>query len=98
MTRAEQAVAKKKSGLNCAQAVACSFCDMTGLDEQTTLQMMQPLGIGIGATMEGTCGALTGASVVLGLAGKNQDKIINMKRAGELIRKFEQKNGAVTCK
>ena len=30
--KCEQAVAKKHSGYNCAQAVACTFCEEAGLD------------------------------------------------------------------
>ena len=30
--KCEKAVAKKHSGYNCAQAVACTFCEEAGLD------------------------------------------------------------------
>ena len=33
--KCEQAVAKKHSGYNCAQAVACTFCEEAGLDDET---------------------------------------------------------------
>ena len=34
-TRADEAVNRKHCGHNCSQAVACAFCDYTGLDEET---------------------------------------------------------------
>ena len=64
----EEARARKRSGEhNCAQAVACTYSDLAGLDEETLLAATHAFGAGM-ATMEGTCGALTGAAVVVGLA------------------------------
>ncbi len=98
MTRAEMAVNNKMNGMNCAQAVASAFSDYAGVTEDNILAMTQALGVGIGATMEGTCGALTGASMILGLAGKEESRAENMKKAGSLIRKFKEQNSSVTCK
>ena len=35
-------------GYNCAQSVAVSFCDVTGLDEKTTARMVSAFGGGMG--------------------------------------------------
>ena len=53
----EEARARKRSGEhNCAQAVACTYSDLAGLDEETLLAATHAFGAGM-ATMEGTCGA-----------------------------------------
>ncbi len=98
MNRAERAVENKKSGMNCAQAVACAFADRVELDEATILAMTQTFGGGIGGTMDGTCGALTGATMILGLMGKDSTKPENMKKARELMQRFKAQNSSVTCK
>ncbi len=97
MTRAEQAVENKKSGMNCAQSVALAYADMVNVEEETLLAMTQALGVGIGATMEGTCGAVTGASMIVGLAEK-EGRAVAMKKAGDLLREFKAQNQAVTCR
>ncbi len=33
-TRVKEAEERKKNGYNCAQAVACAYCDLTGIDEE----------------------------------------------------------------
>lgn len=97
-SRADLAVENKKSGMNCAQAVACAFADRVDVDQETLLAMTQTFGGGIGATLEGTCGALTGASMIVGLAGKGQNKADNMKKTGALLRRFKEQNQSVVCK
>ncbi len=95
--RAEKAVEYKKQGMNCAQAVACAFADVVNVDEDTLLAMTQAMGAGIGATMEGTCGAVTGACMIVGLAEKD-GKAAAMKKGGRLLRAFQQQNQSVVCK
>ena len=34
-TRVDKVAEKHKSGYNCAQAVACAYCDLIGIDEET---------------------------------------------------------------
>ena len=34
-SRVEQAAERKMCGYNCAQAVACTYCDLAGIDEET---------------------------------------------------------------
>lgn len=45
-----------RKGYNCAQAVACAYCDLAGLDETTMFRVTEGMGLGMGC-MEGTCGA-----------------------------------------
>ena len=65
-TRVEETIAKHSKGYNCAQAVACTYCDLVGLDEETMFKITEALGAGMG-NMEGTCGAVSAACVLAGL-------------------------------
>lgn len=95
-TRKYEAAEKKRCGkCNCAQAVICTYCDKAGIDEETALNIGNAFAAGMG-NMEGTCGALVGAGVVLGLA--NQDKIKSIKDMRRIISKFQERNGATQCK
>ena len=55
-TRVEKTIERHKKGYNCAQAVACTYCDLVGVDEETMFKMTEALGLGMGC-MDGTCGA-----------------------------------------
>lgn len=60
-SRVQQAVEKKNTGYNCAQAVACTYCDLAGVDEETMKNITQAFAGGMG-TMEASCGAFSGAA------------------------------------
>ncbi len=97
MTRAEQALENKKNGMNCAQSVVAAFADCVDVPQETLLALSQPLGVGIGGSMEGTCGALTGACIIVGLMEKG-DRATAMRKARMLVQEFKEKNQVVTCK
>ena len=63
--RKQKAIENHNKGYNCGQAVACAYCDVVGVDEETAFKMTEGLGLGMGC-MEGTCGAITGAITILG--------------------------------
>ena len=65
-TRIEETIKKHDKGYNCAQAVACTYCDYVGVEEEVMFKMTEALGLGMGG-MEGTCGAVTGACVLAGM-------------------------------
>jgi len=95
-TKKFEAAEKKRSGqCNCAQSVICSYCDRMNIDEQTALNIGNSFAAGMG-NMEGTCGALVGAGVVLGLVNKDRAKSVREMR--EIISKFQERNGATQCK
>ena len=73
--RVEEAVNNKKNGCNCAQAVACAFCDYAGISEDEMKKITQGFAAGMG-NMEGSCGAIAGAAVVLGMANDNPGKVL----------------------
>ena len=90
------AAEKKRKGIcNCAQAVVCTYCDKAGIDEQTALNMGNAFAAGMG-NMEGTCGALVGSGMVLGLSGKSKAEIIQGMR--RIMNNFQERNGATQCK
>lgn len=97
-SRIEQAVARKHAGMNCAQAVALTYADLANVSEDIVLAAVSGLGTGIGASFEGTCGAITGAVVILGLIKKNSSRMEIYKDAKYINTKFLERNKAVTCK
>lgn len=69
-SRVENTIQRHDKGYNCAQAVACTYCDLLGMEEETVFRMTEGFGAGMGC-MEATCGALSGAVLLAGL--KNSD-------------------------
>lgn len=95
-TRKEIAAEKKRCGShNCTQAVLCTYHDFTGMEEETIKNAGNAFAAGMG-NMDGTCGALVGAGIVLGLATK--DKAKSIKGMRQIMDKFKQRNGATQCK
>ena len=95
-TRKQIAAEKLMCGThNCAQAVICTYTDLIGIDEETARNLGNSFGSGMG-NMEGTCGALVGAGIVLGLATK--DRAAARKGMKQIMTQFQQRNGATQCK
>ena len=95
-TRKEKAAEKKRCGShNCTQAVLCTYHDFAGMEEETIKNVGNAFAAGMG-NMEGTCGALVGAGIILGLA--TQDKAKSIKGMRQIMDKFKQRNGATQCK
>ena len=91
MNKKELAVNYKHQGNNCCQAVLLAFAEELNLSEE----FLQRLGAGFGAgmgCMEGTCGALCGAEMLLGL--KNNKTV----KSRQIHQEFTQKCGASICK
>ena len=93
MTRAEKA-AELKHSHNCCQAVLLAFEDRLPLDRDTLLALGSTFGSGMGG-MKGTCGALTGAEMVLGLLGYQGSSMNKYSR--ELFAAFEETCGSSVC-
>ena len=95
-TRKHLAAEKKRCGShNCAQAIVCTYADRIGLDDETARNIGNAFAAGMG-NMEGTCGALVGAGIVLGMATK--DKAKSMKAMRQVMTQFQQRNGATQCR
>lgn len=102
-TRVDKVAEKHKSGYNCAQAVACAYCDLIGIDEETMFRLTEGLGLGMGG-MEGTCGAISAAAVLAGLKISTADlekpnsKGTSYKAAKACIAAFKEKNSTIVCR
>lgn len=95
-SRKNIAAEKKRCGShNCAQAIVHTYADIAGFDEQTSMNVGNAFAAGMG-NMEGTCGALVGAGMVIGMV--NKDKAKSMKQMREIMAKFQERNGATQCK
>jgi len=66
MNRSQQAGELFLSGYNCAQSVLLSFADDLKFSKELAQKMAAGFGGGMGK-QQGTCGAVTGAIMVLGL-------------------------------
>ena len=53
MTKKELALEYHKKGYNCAQAVACAFCEELGVSETEMYKIAEGFGLGMG--MMDTC-------------------------------------------
>lgn len=94
--RKEIAAEKKRcNSHNCAQAILHTYADVAGIDEEVAMDIANAFGAGMG-NMEGTCGALVGAGMILGMVRK--DKAKSMKQMREIMTKFQERNGATQCK
>ncbi|MCK9287291.1 MAG: C-GCAxxG-C-C family protein [Sphaerochaetaceae bacterium] len=92
----------RTKGYNCAQAVACAFIDRLPLDEKTVFKAMEGFGGGMGGA-DGTCGAISGAVMVISLLSSNGDCQNTSKHSTyaivkELFDSFVKKNGSSVCK
>lgn len=103
MTRKEQAVEYHHSAFNCAQAVACSFCDVTKKSMEDTYKFTEAFGLGLGGMR--TCGAVSAMAIVVGLLNSDGDynhpgqtKLDTYKKIAPLVSKFEKEVGTLVCK
>lgn len=102
-TRVDETIKKHDKGYNCAQAVACAYCDLVGVDEETMFRMTEALGLGMGG-MAGTCGAVSGACVLAGMKRstgnleKPNSKAESYKLSREIVRQFLEQNQSVVCR
>ncbi|HZL11511.1 MAG TPA: C-GCAxxG-C-C family protein [Prolixibacteraceae bacterium] len=101
MKKSQLAIENFKT-LNCAQSVLLSFSGEFKLDETTALKIAS--GFGGGMAMAETCGAVTGAYMVLGLKAQTEGKTIqeikaetkaNVRKFNEL---FKAKHDSLRCK
>ena len=95
MSKVKNAVEKFEKGYSCSQAILAAYCPDLGLSEQQGLGIASGFGGGMG--MAQTCGAVTGALMVLGLKyGPAKEKAYPYVM--EFTEMFKQRNGSVVCK
>jgi C_GCAxxG_C_C family probable redox protein len=102
MNHTEPALHYFKTGFNCAQSVLTPFSEQFGLAEDHCLKVACAFGAGMGRQQQ-TCGAVTGALMVLGLhfgKGKMDDnarKIHTYEKTQEFMKAFTEKHGSINC-
>ena len=100
-SRVDVAVSRFSEGFSCSQSVLAAFAPELGVDANAALRVSAAFGGGMGRT-GGTCGAVTGALMALGLKyGAIVADPVAKERAyaltREFIAKFEARQGATAC-
>ena len=103
MTRAENARATFKQGFNCSQAVLSAFAEEFGLDQVMAYRVAAAFGGGMGHLGE-TCGAVTGAFMVIGLkygltvADGSQSHKEAFSAVQDFVEQFKSRHGSIVCR
>lgn len=101
MTSKAHLVDERFSQVNCAQTVFSLYAKDLGIDEKTALKISS--GFGGGMACAETCGAVTGAYMVIGMkhghSSSDQDeKAATKLKIQEFNTKFKKYHGSLTCK
>ncbi len=99
----QQAKEYFKQGFSCSQAVFAAYAPDLELDRNLALKIAQPFGGGMAQRGE-TCGAVTGAFMVIGLKHGRiraedtaaRDKTYTLMR--EFISRFRAEHGSLNCR
>lgn len=83
-----ETVAGRFGAMSCAQALATTYADLVGLREEQAKALASGFGLGMGRKQ--TCGALTVALMLSGLAGKGD-------ACSFLMDAFEKEMGSTQC-
>ena len=103
MNKAKESVSCFNEGFSCSQAVFSTYAVDMGVNRETALKVSQAFGGGMGGMGE-TCGAVTGAFMVIGLkygrtrADDDEAKIKTYKLVKEFTEKFKARNGTIICR
>lgn len=103
MTRKDKAIEFFENHFNCSQSVFAAFAADLNLPEDTCLKIATPFGAGI-SRQQLTCGAVTGALMVLGMHfGKgcqdaDEKKQETYNKTLEFVERFRGKNGSISCR
>lgn len=103
MNGVQRAVSCFDEGFSCSQSVLSAFGPELGLDRETALRVASAFGGGMGRRGE-TCGAVTGAFMVIGLkCGRSgtddqEAKETAYTLVNEFVDEFESRNGSVICR
>ncbi len=101
MSDVEKAVSGFEKEFNCCQAVLSTYGPRFGLDRELALKLAAGFGGGIGHQGE-TCGAVTGAIMVIGLkAFGTRDEDSSEKTYGltdQFLERFKARHGSILCR
>lgn len=103
MDRVNKAVQLFNDGLNCSQAILMAFSEGISIDHAVAMKTAGGFGGGTGRSGE-TCGAATGAVMVIGLhfgTADSTDKTTKLEmyqKVRRFIEEYKQRTGAITCR
>ena len=101
MKRSKIAISIFNKGCNCAQSTFSVFSEEFGVSKEQARTIACGFGGGFGGLQE-TCGAVTGAIMVIGCRFfnrndlKNSEEIVS-QHTRDFISKFRKRNGTINC-
>lgn len=90
-------------GCNCAQSIFSTYAEQLGLAKETALKVSGAFGGGMARTAS-TCGAVTGALMVIGLRYASPDPADDAARqktytfARDFLDQFRERHSALSCR
>ena len=102
-THVEKALENHQKGYNCAQAVACAYAGLAGVDEKMLFRTLEGFGFGMGDS-QNVCGAVAGAVALAGLVnsdgnlGRPVSKKDTYVLARDIKKAFIEKNQTTRCR
>ena len=90
-------------GFDCSQAILSTYCEELGMDRETALKISCGLAVGM-ARLGSTCGAVSGAYLVLSLKygkfqkGDSEAKEKTFQLIQDFDRQFVLKHGSTNCR
>lgn len=103
MSKVKSVVSCFEGGFSCSQAILSIYGEELGLDRETAMKIASAFGGGMGHMGE-TCGAVTGAFMVIGLkygntnAGDRKSKAKVYGLVKEFVTRFKLRNGSIVCR
>lgn len=103
MSGLDKAISSFREDFNCAQSIFSAYAPAYGLDKDTALRIATGFGGGMGR-MQNTCGAVSGAFMVIGLRygmgltddTEKKEKTYQLVR--EFTNRFQEIHGSINCK
>lgn len=92
-----------RKGYSCSQSVAVACADLVDVPAEFLFKATEGFGAGMG-TMDGVCGALSGALLIAGLTNSTgnldtpKSKGSTMKLSKAMLTSFREKSGAIICR
>ena len=99
----EEALSLHSQGYNCCQSVCMAYADKLNMDKDILFKLSEGFGAGMG-NLQGTCGALTAATMIAGLVNsgginaERRTKTKTYRLAAEINKEFAEKAGSMYCK
>lgn len=102
MSKVEMALSRFHEGFACSQAILSTYGPDFGLDEALANRLGEGFSGGMG-NMGMTCGAVTGALMVIGLkhgrteASDKRSQVKTLKIIREFMKRFESRQPSIVC-